>query len=153
MSTHDSLRGSKWEAYHWPPSNAKVKNFWAFTSIPLYIWECIQKFPDWPPRTRAANGTALCHYVQLYHCFVSQSSEFCRHNPLCCFSANVYCCCLFRYRLNPENFGYTLVFMVWCLSIRIYFQCTQFRERFIFQVFWGPPSLLSKGYQALFPWG
>jgi len=31
----------------------------------------------------------------------SQSSEFCRHNPLCCFSTSVYCCfcccCLFRY--------------------------------------------------------
>jgi hypothetical protein len=42
---------------------------------------------------------------------VSQCSEFCRHNPLCCFSTSVYCrCrCLFRYRLSPETFGYTLV--------------------------------------------
>jgi len=40
---------------------------------------------------------------------VSQSSEFCRHNPLCYFSTSVYCCCLFRYRLSPETFGYTLV--------------------------------------------
>jgi len=47
--------------------------------------------------------------VQLYRYFVSQSSEFCRHNPLCCFSTNVYCCCLFRYRLSPETFGYTVV--------------------------------------------
>jgi hypothetical protein len=30
--------------------------------------------------------------VQLYRYFVSQSSEFCRHNPLCSFSASVYCC-------------------------------------------------------------
>jgi len=22
---------------------------------------CIQKFPDWPPGTRTANATALCH--------------------------------------------------------------------------------------------
>jgi hypothetical protein len=36
--------------------------------------------------------------MQLYHYFMSQSSEFCRHNPLCCFSTSVYCCyCLFRY--------------------------------------------------------
>jgi hypothetical protein len=35
--------------------------------------------------------------VQLYRYFVSQSSEFCRHNPLCCFSTSVYFCCLFRY--------------------------------------------------------
>jgi hypothetical protein len=57
---------------------------------------CIQNFPDWPPGARTANGTALCHYVQLYGYFVSQSSEFFRHNPLCCFSASVYCC-LIRY--------------------------------------------------------
>jgi hypothetical protein len=60
------------------------------------ILRCIQKFPDWPPEPRIANDTALCHYVQLYRYFVSQSSEFCHHNPLCCFSASVYCC-LFRY--------------------------------------------------------
>jgi hypothetical protein len=23
--------------------------------------KCIQKFPDWPPEARTANGTALCH--------------------------------------------------------------------------------------------
>jgi hypothetical protein len=44
--------------------------------------------------------------VQLYRYFVSQSSEFCHHNPLCCFSTSVYCC-LFRYQLSPETFGYT----------------------------------------------
>jgi hypothetical protein len=46
--------------------------------------------------------------VQLYRYFVRQSSEFCRHNPLCCFSTSVYCC-LFRCRLSPETFGYTHV--------------------------------------------
>jgi hypothetical protein len=71
---------------------------------------CIQKFPDWPPGARTVNGTALCHYMQLYRYFVSQSSEFCRRNPLCCFSTSVYyCCCLFRYGLSPETFGYTVV--------------------------------------------
>jgi hypothetical protein len=25
------------------------------------IRRCIQKFPDWPPEARAANGTALSH--------------------------------------------------------------------------------------------
>jgi hypothetical protein len=42
--------------------------------------------------------------------FFSQSSEFCRHNPLCYFSTNV-CCCkrIFHYRLIPETFGYTPV--------------------------------------------
>jgi hypothetical protein len=72
-------------------------------------------FPDWSPAARTANGKALCHYVQLYRYFVSQSSEFYRHNPLCCFSMSVYCCCccccLFCYRLSPKTFGYTLVHM------------------------------------------
>jgi hypothetical protein len=27
---------------------------------PKYVWQCIQKFPDWPPGTRTANA-ALCH--------------------------------------------------------------------------------------------
>jgi hypothetical protein len=41
---------------------------------------------------------------------MSQSSESCRHNPLCCFSTSVYFCKrIFRYRLSPETFGYTLV--------------------------------------------
>jgi hypothetical protein len=38
--------------------------------------------------------------MQLYRYFVSQSSEFCCHNPLCCFSTSVYCCKrIFRYDL------------------------------------------------------
>jgi hypothetical protein len=74
----------------------------------------IQKFPDWPPGTRTANGTALCHLVQLYRYLVSQSSEFCRRDTLCCISTSVCyccccCCCWFRYRLSPETFGHTLV--------------------------------------------
>jgi hypothetical protein len=72
---------------------------------------CIQKFPDWPPGARTANDTALCYYVQLYRYFVSQSSESCRHNPLCCFPTSVYRCCLFRYRQSPETFEYILVHM------------------------------------------
>jgi hypothetical protein len=63
----------------------------------LLIRGCIQKFLDWPPGARTANGTALCHKIQLYHYFVSQSSEFCHHNPLCCFWTSVSCCCLFHY--------------------------------------------------------
>jgi hypothetical protein len=70
---------------------------------------CIQKFPDWPPRARTANGTALSLGAVL-SLFVSHSSEFCSHITLCCFSTRVYYyCCLFRHRLNPETFGYTLV--------------------------------------------
>jgi hypothetical protein len=43
--------------------------------------------------------------MQLYRYFVSQSSEFCRHNPLCCFStSNTKNKRIFRYRLSPETF-------------------------------------------------
>jgi hypothetical protein len=72
---------------------------------------CIQKFPDWPPGAITANGTALCHDVQLYRYVVRQSSKFCRYNPLCSFLTSVYCCycCCCCYRFNPETPGYTLV--------------------------------------------
>jgi hypothetical protein len=36
------------------------------------VLSCIQKFPDWPPGARTVNGTALCHWVQLYRYFVTQ---------------------------------------------------------------------------------
>jgi hypothetical protein len=75
------------------------------------LWGCTQKFPDCPPWEGTANCAVLCHYMQLYRYFVSQSSMFCCHNTLCCFSTSVYCSkCIFRYRLSPETFGYTLVF-------------------------------------------
>jgi hypothetical protein len=52
--------------------------------------------------------------VQLYRYFVSQSSEFCRHNPLCCFpTSDTEGKRVFRYRLSPGTFGYTLL----CLRI------------------------------------
>jgi len=79
--------------------------------VQLQVLGCIQKFPDWPLGAGTANGTALYHYVRLYRYFVSQSSEFCRYSPLCCFSNSVSCCCcLFRYGLSPETFRYTSVF-------------------------------------------
>jgi len=31
------------------------------TSVMQPIGGCIQKFLDWPPGVRSANGTALCH--------------------------------------------------------------------------------------------
>jgi len=47
----------------------------------------------------------------LYRYFVSQSSEFCLHNSLCCFStSNTEGKLILLYRLSPETFGYTLMF-------------------------------------------
>jgi hypothetical protein len=52
--------------------------------------------------------------MQLYRYSVNQPNKFCRHNPLCCFTMSVYCCKhIFRYRLSPETFGYTLVEWNW----------------------------------------
>jgi hypothetical protein len=51
--------------------------------------------------------------MQLYPYFVSQSSEFCRHNSLCYLStSNTKGKRIFRYRLSPETFGYILVYRV-----------------------------------------
>jgi len=48
--------------------------------------------------------------MELYRYFVSQPTDVCRHNHFCCCSTSVYCCKrIFRYRLSPETFGYTLV--------------------------------------------
>jgi hypothetical protein len=55
----------------------------------------------------------------LYCYSVSQSSEFCRHNPLCCFStSNTKGKRIFRYRLSPETFGYTLVLRLRCCVVQ-----------------------------------
>jgi hypothetical protein len=59
--------------------------------------------------------------------FLSQSSEFCRHNPLCCFSTSIYCCThIFHYRISPDTFGYTLV------SIHITFWSLRPYQSFLF---------------------
>jgi len=71
------------------PSQLPSSDHW---NIWWNVRECIQKFPDWPPGAKTANITALSHYVQLYRYFVSQSSEFCPHNPLYYFSTSVHCC-------------------------------------------------------------
>jgi hypothetical protein len=90
-------------------------------AVVINIRGCIQTFPDWPLGTRTANGKALCHQMQLYHYLVSHSSEFCYHNPLCCFSPSVYYyCCLVRYRLSPETSGYTLVYRSFLQNMYIY---------------------------------
>jgi hypothetical protein len=52
--------------------------------------------------------------------------EFYRHNPSCSFSKSVYCCKrIFRYRLSPETFGYTLVCFVGELYLSM-LQCSCF---------------------------
>jgi len=66
----------------------RAKMFWLdYTHTHAHTHESVSKrFPDWPPGARTANGTALCQLGAVASSFVSQSSEFCRHSPLCCFS-------------------------------------------------------------------
>jgi hypothetical protein len=97
-------------------------NYDNYATVTTDFWssirECNQKFPYWQRVARTANGTALCHYVQLYRYFVSHSIEFCIHNPLCRFStSNAKGKRTFRYRLSPETFGYTLVQLFLDISI------------------------------------
>jgi hypothetical protein len=71
----------------------------------------------------------------VYRYFVSQSSEFCRHNPLCCFWTSVCFCSLFRYlfryRLSHETFGYTLVYQHYYDSINFMKFCMEaFPEKY-----------------------
>jgi hypothetical protein len=83
------------------------QTFWFLRPFELYrhVYEGYPKVSGLAPGARTANGTALCHEVQLYRYVVSQSSQFCRHNPLYCFSTSVCCCKLiFRYRLSPKTF-------------------------------------------------
>jgi len=61
--------------------------------------------------------------VQHYRYFVSQSSEFCRHNPLCCFSTNVYCCCLFHYDSVWKLLGTPLYMCLQVITTSAYFNC------------------------------
>jgi hypothetical protein len=56
---------------------------------------------------------------------MSQSSEFCRHSPLRCFSmSNTKGKRIFRYRLSPATFGYTLLMLnkkMWkCVQGRVH---------------------------------
>jgi hypothetical protein len=79
----------------------------------------MQKFSDWPPGARTANGTALCRWVQLYRYFVSESSEFFRQT-LCAASQFIIIVVvvvviiiiiiiiiIISLLLSSETFGYT----------------------------------------------
>jgi hypothetical protein len=103
------LRYSAWAAMHW--TQRCWKDFCSFQYRP-HIYEGVsEKFSDWPPGARTASGRALCHWTQFCRYFVRQCSEFCSHNPLCCFwTSNTKGKRIFRYRLSPKTFGYTLAF-------------------------------------------
>jgi hypothetical protein len=64
-------RKSNAKCIKWPESKGNRRMFMRISEHTSFVWPdmygpchirgCIQKFPDWPPGARAANGTALCH--------------------------------------------------------------------------------------------
>jgi len=84
------------------PPLPQYKPLWRKLPLPLSeVYEGVSK----SFRTGRLERELRMVHLQLSRYFLSQSSEFCRHNPLCCFSTSAYYyCCLFRYRLSPETF-------------------------------------------------
>jgi hypothetical protein len=80
---------------------------------------CIQKFQDWSPGATTANGTAVCHWVQLYRYFVSQSSEFCHNNPLCCSSASVCIVVSVYISLSTQSGNFWVHSLIWT-HVKVY---------------------------------
>jgi hypothetical protein len=103
--------------------------FWSKYAAPLFTISFIHSFfewySNWPFPNCMLSSTkvypkvsGLVAWSKNYKCYsslplgvvVSIFHEFCRHNPLCCFSTSVCCCCCsFRYRLSPETFGYIYI--------------------------------------------
>jgi len=71
---------------------------------------CIHKFPDWPPGARTTSGKLSDTRFSCIAIFWASLSEF-HHQILYVASQRVFIfCCLFRYELSPETFGYIRVF-------------------------------------------
>jgi hypothetical protein len=95
---------------HSTSSRVEVKNAWSYTSTPptrihgVVLHLCLTVRFFWKRTTRMypkfsglAAWSENCKWYSslplgaVYRYFVSQSSEFCRHNPLCSFLTSVYC--------------------------------------------------------------
>jgi hypothetical protein len=80
-------------------------------------------------------STTRCSWIAI---FWDSLVSFFRHNSLCCFSTSFYYCCLFRYRLSTETFGYTVA----CFFFSLYF--IQRCERVFLLFISHPPSFPHK---------
>jgi len=124
------------EADHSPPPSAKVKNAWRYTKV----YPKVSGLAAWSENCEWCRSLLLGAVVS--H-FVTQSSEFFRHNHLCWFSTSVYYYKrIFRYRLSPETFGSTLVIprilirgTIWRWATRFTTQTLNPRR----SSFWYPP--------------
>jgi hypothetical protein len=81
-----------------------------------HVGGCIQNFPDWPPGERISNGTAHCHWVQLYRYFMVSLVSFAAIT-LCVASQRVFIIVVVVVVISSptqETFGYTLVHPLQC---------------------------------------
>jgi hypothetical protein len=74
----------------WLEADTERVKSWEFSGLGCLLLTCTRVYPK--VSVLAAWSKNLYHHVQLYRYFVSQSSEFCLHNPLLCFSTSVCCC-------------------------------------------------------------
>jgi hypothetical protein len=91
-----------------------------YTYIHTRAYPNVSGLAAWSENCKWYSSLPLGAIVSL---FVSQSTEFCRHNPLYCFSTSVCCCCcccLFRYRFSQETCGYSLVCVCVCVYVYVY---------------------------------
>jgi hypothetical protein len=59
-------RAASLQLYPTPMLITRTKRNGVLATILFKLRGSLQKFPDWPPGARTANGTVLCHYVQLF---------------------------------------------------------------------------------------
>jgi hypothetical protein len=103
---NDTLQKKK--KHSWNPKNGEVME----ASKPYTrVHPKVSGMATWHENCRWYSSLSL---GEAHRYFVSQSSEFCRHKPLCCFSMSVYCCKrIYLYRLNG----------IWTASFSIWFSC------------------------------
>jgi hypothetical protein len=107
-----ALGGDEWSASHpcrFIPGESTLGTNWFLCTTSTRVYPKVSGLAAWSENSKWYSSLTLGAVVSL---FCESVSEFCRHNSLCCFSTSVYCCCLFRYRLSPETFGYTLVWYI-----------------------------------------
>jgi hypothetical protein len=102
---HETSRRSTYPAVAHPVAEDRISTYARIPRTYKSVYPKVSGLDAWSQNCKWYTSLSL----GAFYCYiVSQSSEFCRHNPLCCFSTSVYCCKLiFRYRLSPETFGYT----------------------------------------------
>jgi hypothetical protein len=64
------------------------------------VYPEVSGLPTWSKNCKWYSSLPLGAVVLL---FCESVWWVCHHNPLCCLSISVYCCCLFCYPLSPET--------------------------------------------------